>query len=400
MHGDAAFTGQGIVAETLWLSELESYRTGGTIHIIVNNQIGLHDVAGVLPVHAVSQRRGEGHPGPGVPRERRRSGGRRAGGAARHRVPPALPQGRLHRPGLLPEARAQRAGRPDVHAARDVPHDRGAPLAVDPVRDRLVAAGVLAAEDADRRIKEFRELLVDAQSYARDFMPRQQIFVFGGLWKGLGWAGDDWSANTAVPEPVLHEIAAALVRVPDGFHVNPKVLRIMEQRAAAVREGGPIDWGGGEALAFGSLVLEGTTVRLSGQDTGRGTFSHRHAVYHDVETGARYVPLANIRPGQGNFLVIDSMLSENAVPRLRVRLQLGRPEQAGGLGGAVRRLRERGAGDHRPVHRQLGIEVAAHERYRAAPAARLRGPGAGALERPARALPAALRRGQHAGGAT
>src|SRR5262249_55660294 len=162
-------------------------------------------------------------------------------------------------------------------------------------RDKLVAAGTLTAEAADRRATEFRELLVDAQSYARDFMPRQQIFVFGGLWKGLGWAGDDWSADTAVPGAGLRGVGSGVTRPPEGFTRHRKVLRMMEAREAMVAQGGDIDWGCAEALAFGSLVLEGTEVRVSGQDTRRGTFSHRHAVLHDIENDAQWAPLAHIR---------------------------------------------------------------------------------------------------------
>src|SRR5262249_22015415 len=104
------------------------------------------------------------------------------------------------------------------------------PLAL--YRERLVREGAITAADADHPATAFRERLAGAQSYARDFMPRQQIFVFGGLWKGLGWAGDDWSAQTAVPAEMLHEIAGAFTRIPEGFHPHPKVLRMMEARQA------------------------------------------------------------------------------------------------------------------------------------------------------------------------
>jgi 2-oxoglutarate dehydrogenase E1 component len=185
------------------------------------------------------------------------------------------------------------------------------PLAI--YRERLVAEGAVTDADVERRVKEFREMLDDAHGYARDFMPRQPVFAFGGLWRGLGWAGEDWSADTKVAAPVLHEVAEAFTRVPEGFHANPKVAKLMEQRAQMVREGEKIDWGTAEALAIGSLVLEGMPVRFTGQDVGRGTFSHRHAVLHDVENDARWVPLDNIRPGQSKFLILDSMLSENGV---------------------------------------------------------------------------------------
>jgi 2-oxoglutarate dehydrogenase E1 component len=143
-------------------------------------------------------------------------------------------------------------------------------------------------------------------------MPRQQVFVFGGAWKGLGWAGEDWHAHTAVPREALEEIAASFLRVPEGFTPHPRMQKLMEQRAAMVTQTGTVDWGCAEALAIGSLLLEGTPVRLSGQDTQRGTFSHRHSVWHDVRTGAVHVPLDHVRPGQAHFEVIDSMLSEYA----------------------------------------------------------------------------------------
>jgi 2-oxoglutarate dehydrogenase complex dehydrogenase (E1) component-like enzyme len=119
-------------------------------------------------------------------------------------------------------------------------------------REQLERAGALSADEATRRPREFRELMEDAQSYARDFMPRQPVFAFGGRWKGLGWAGDDWSAHTAVAPEVLHEIAAAFNRVPAGFTPHPRVARLMEALATMVREGRAIDWSCGEALAVGS----------------------------------------------------------------------------------------------------------------------------------------------------
>jgi 2-oxoglutarate dehydrogenase E1 component len=313
MHGDAAFTGQGVVAETLWLSELTGYRSGGTIHIIVNNQIAFttppefyrftgqpSDVAKVIqaPVFHVN---GDD------------------------------PEAAVHAARLAVEFR--QAFKEDVfinlvcyrrhgHNELDDPTftqpvmykkiaAHPTPLAI--YRRRLEDAGVVTAAEGDRRIAEFREMMGDAQSYARDFMPRQPVFAFGGLWKGLTWAGDDWTADTRVPAEVLGEVAAAFTRVPDGFTPLPKVVKLLEQRAATVAPGGKIDWGCGEALALGSLALEGVGIRMSGQDSGRGTFSHRHAVLHDAETGAITTPLNNIRPRQGHVLILDSMLSENAV---------------------------------------------------------------------------------------
>jgi 2-oxoglutarate dehydrogenase E1 component len=313
LHGDAAFTGQGVVAETLTLSELDGYRTGGTIHVIVNNQIGFttppeayratpypSDVAKIIqaPVFHVN---GD-DPEAAVQAARLAIGFRQ----------------RFKKDVIIDLLCYRRHGHnelDDPTFTQPVMYERIArhPTVTTQYRERLVREQVLAAEDAARRTTEFRELLDDAQAYARDFAPRQQIFVFGGLWKGFGWAGDDWSAKTAVPVEVLHEIAEAFGRVPPGFNPHPKARRLLEARQAMVREGRGLDWACAEALAIGSLLLENVPVRVTGQDTARGTFSHRHAVLHDVKTGERYVPLDNVRGGQAQLVILDSMLSEYAV---------------------------------------------------------------------------------------
>jgi len=310
LHGDAAFTGQGIVAETLGLSELAGYRTGGTIHVIVNNQIGFttppealrftryaSDVAKIIeaPVFHVNGDDPE---------------------AAVHvaRLAMAFRQ-RFKKDVFIDLVCYRRHGHNELDDPTFTQPVMYRQIAAHPTtlalyRAKLTASGHYDAAEIDRRQAEFRELMADAQSYARDFMPRQPVFAFGGLWKGLGWAGEDWSAETRVGRDVLEEVARGLVRLPEGFRPHPKAMKLMEQRATMVIEGGPIDWGCAEALALGSLVLEGTPVRFTGQDVGRGTFSHRHAVLYDRETGARWVPLAQLRAGQARFEIVDSMLSE------------------------------------------------------------------------------------------
>ncbi|HWP64679.1 MAG TPA: 2-oxoglutarate dehydrogenase E1 component [Candidatus Limnocylindria bacterium] len=312
IHGDAAFTGQGVVAETLWLSELAHYRTGGTVHVIINNQIGFttepkdyrftpypSDVAKIIqaPVFHVNGN----DPEAAVQAARLAAAYRQTFGKD---AIIDLVCYRKHGHNELDDASFTQP----VMVAKIQAH----PSPLTEYRDRLIRDGVLTREEYDRRAAEFQELLVDAQAYARDFMPRQQVFVFGGAWKGLGWAGDDWHARTAVPKETLVDIAGTFTRIPEGFSPHPRLRKLMEQRAAMVTDGGVVDWGCAEALAIGSLLLEGTPVRLSGQDTQRGTFSHRHAVWHDVRTGAVHVPLDHIRDGQAHFEVIDSMLSEYA----------------------------------------------------------------------------------------
>jgi 2-oxoglutarate dehydrogenase E1 component len=327
IHGDAAFTGQGVAYETLALSELEGYRTGGTLHIIINNQVGFttppqmyrftpypSDVAKIIQAPV------------------------------------------FHVNGDDPEAAIQAARlaigfrqqfRKDVFIDLVCYRKRGHnelddPTFTQPVmyrriaaktspatlyRERLVAANVLTREEADRQASEIRSLLDDAHDYARDFMPRQQVFAFGGLWKGLGWPGSDWSASTGVSRELLVEIATACARLPAGFTPHPRVQRLLAARAAAVVEDGEIDWPCAEMLALGSLAVEGVPVRLSGQDSGRGTFSQRHAVLHDTNTGACHVPLDGIRDGQARVDILDSMLSENAVLGFEFGLSLADPHR-------------------------------------------------------------------------
>ena len=164
-----------------------------------------------------------------------------------------------------------------------------------------------------------------------------------------------------------------------------------------IETGEGIDWAMAEALAFGSLLLEGHRVRLSGQDVERGTFSQRHSVLIDQENEERYTPLNHIREDQARFEVINSMLSEEAVLGFEYGYTLSEPNALDPVGGAVRRFRQRRAGGVRPVHLVRRAQVAAHVRPRLPAAARLRGPGSGAFLRPPRALPADVRRGQHAG---
>src|SRR6185369_17135440 len=198
MHGDAAFTGQGVVFETLWLSELEGFRTGETIHIIVNNQIGFttppvayrftpypSDVAKIIqaPVFHVNGDDPEA-----------------AVQAARLAI--AFRQ-QFKKDVIIDLVCYRRHGHnelDDPTFTQPVMYRKIAehPTTLALYRQKLVADGAVTDADADRRVKDFRELLDDAHGYARDFMPRQPVFAFGGLWRGLGWAGDDWSADTKV----------------------------------------------------------------------------------------------------------------------------------------------------------------------------------------------------------
>jgi 2-oxoglutarate dehydrogenase E1 component len=313
IHGDAAFTGQGLVLETLALSELEPYRTGGTIHLIINNQIGFttsprdyrfsrypSDVAKAIqaPVFHVN----------GDDPEAAVLAARLAIAFRQHFKVDVIIDLVCYRRLGHNEADEPAFTQPILY--QEIARH---PTALTRYRQRLVDEGVVSDEEVDREIASFRDLLGDALDYARDFHPRQQILALGGVWQGMTWAGDDWSAQTEVAPEMLARILEGAQRTPEGFTLHPKLRRRFEEQAEMLRPGGRIDWATGEMLALGSLLLEGTHVRLAGQDTGRGTFSHRHAVLRDARTNERYVPLDHLAPDQARFDVIDTMLSEAAV---------------------------------------------------------------------------------------
>jgi 2-oxoglutarate dehydrogenase E1 component len=313
MHGDASFTGQGLVYETLALSELAAFATGGTIHVIVNNQIGFttsppdfrftrypSDLAAVIeaPVFHVNADDPE---------------------AAVQAARLAIAFRNQFRVDVVVDLVCYRR---HGHNELDDPtftqpvmygEIREHPTVVARYAERLEHAGVVGSDRIGAIREEVKGTLEDALSYARDFMPRQQVFALGGVWKGLQWAGSDWSADTRTPAVELVEAAEALRRVPDGFTPHPRVQKLLEQRYEMVEAGKNIDWGCAETLAYASLLREGTPIRLTGQDTGRGTFSHRHAILYDNATGAEHVPLNHLREGQAQIEVVNSMLSEAAV---------------------------------------------------------------------------------------
>ncbi|MGH7857070.1 MAG: thiamine pyrophosphate-dependent enzyme, partial [Candidatus Binatia bacterium] len=316
MHGDAAFSGQGIVFETLAFSELDAFTTGGTIHVIVNNQIGFTtsprdyaftryptELASVIqaPVFHVNADDPEA-----------------AVQAARLAV--AFRQ-RFRVDVFIDLVCYRRHG----HNELDDPTFTQ-PAMYKEIRDHKTVAAIYAARlkheelADDEKIGSIREdlksLLEDALSYARDFMPRQQVFALGGMWKGFTWAGDDWGAETRVDAERLRAISDRLRQVPEGFHAHRQVQKLLERRHEMVTKGEGIDWGCAEALAYATLLLEGTPVRLCGQDTGRGTFSHRHAILYDAEDGREHVPLnhlGGLGEDQSANDVVNSNLTEAGV---------------------------------------------------------------------------------------
>ncbi|MBC8108476.1 MAG: hypothetical protein H7Z14_17965, partial [Anaerolineae bacterium] len=177
----------------------------------------------------------------------------------------------------------------------------------------LLSEGVVTEQDLVQMKETVLSRLNSARKLAEEVRPRAKLPGFGGVWKGLGRAGADWSAKTAVNRDTLRRVAESQTKYPEGYTVHPKLSKLLAARFEAVKTGVGIDWGNGEMLAIGSLLLEGVPVRFTGQDVERGTFSHRHAVLHDYTDGAIYIPLAQLDPKQAKFSIINTMLSELAV---------------------------------------------------------------------------------------
>ena len=315
MHGDAAFAGQGLVYETLAMSQLIGYRTGGTVHVVVNNQIGFTTV----PAHAFS-------------------------GLYCTDVAKSIQAPILHVNGDDPEAvvfAARMAAEYRMEFGCDVVLDIVCyrrhghnetdepaftqPLmyrAIDALKttrtlyaERLVAEGVLSAADAQAEWDAQTAMLDAANQAAKSYKPNKADWL-EGHWAGLSQPDDDTERTqeaTGVAGETLRQVGAALSHVPDGFAVNPKIARQLDAKRAMIATGEGIDWATGEALAFGTLLAEGNRVRLSGEVCQRGTFSQRHAVLIDQANQNEYTPLNNISPDQKRIEIFNSLLSEAGV---------------------------------------------------------------------------------------
>jgi 2-oxoglutarate dehydrogenase E1 component len=312
IHGDAAMAGEGIVPETLALAQLPAHQTGGTVHLVVDNQVGFTT----------------------SPHDSRT--GRYPTDVARLVEAPVLhvngdePEACVHAMAIALDYRATFKKDVFVHLVcyrRHGHNEMDDPTFTQPVMYRRIAAHVPASRAYARRLvaegvlddaalaameQAIADTLLAAHKRVRAEAPPHREVPLGGAWNGLDWAGEDWGAQTAVPRETLERIVQDVTRAPEGFHVHPKVAKLYAERVRMVAED-RIDWGCAEMLALGSLLAEGRNVRLTGQDAGRGTFSHRHAVLHDTEDGARHVPLQHLGEEQGRFDVVDSMLSEAAV---------------------------------------------------------------------------------------
>jgi 2-oxoglutarate dehydrogenase E1 component len=314
LHGDAAFAGQGLVAETLELSELNGYRVGGTVHLIVNNQIGF--------TTSPSAARSSPYP----------SDVAKVVQAPILHVNGEDPEAVVHVCRLAAEFR-QTFGSDivvDIFGYRRHGHNEGdEPAFTQPVMYRairarptprrlytetLVADGTITVKEADQLAADFRARLDQELEASKSYRPNKADWL-EGEWRGMeAGTGEYRAGETAVELATLREIGQAVTAIPAGFNAHKRLVRVFEERRQAIESGQGLDWATAEALAFGSLLVEGKRVRLSGQDSPRGTFSQRHAALIGQDTEARYVPLNHIRPGtQASFEVIDSCLSEAGV---------------------------------------------------------------------------------------
>ncbi len=327
LHGDAAFAGQGSVPETLALSELRGYRTGGSLHLIVNNQIGF----------TTSPKYSRFTPYPSD-------------------VAKMVQAPIFHVNGDDPEAVAyvcklaaqfrQEFGRDvvvDVFCYRKYGHNEGdEPMFTQPLMykkikqkkspayiyaERLIEEGIITQEDLDQEFAEFRQFFEEQYDIAKEYKPNKANWL-EGQWSGYEKPkslADIPDEVTGVSKKTLLEVGRKICSYPDSFNINKKLERIIKARLQTVEDGTNIDWATAEALAYGTLLKEGYRVRLSGQDSGRGTFSQRHSVLTDQETGKRYTPLNHISEKQAHYEVIDSSLSELAILGFEYGYSLAEP---------------------------------------------------------------------------
>ncbi|RMH41826.1 MAG: 2-oxoglutarate dehydrogenase E1 component [Alphaproteobacteria bacterium] len=325
LHGDAAFAGQGVVAECFGLSGLAGHRTGGTIHIVVNNQIGF--------TTAPHFSRSSPYPTDIALMVE----------APIFHVNGDDPEAVVHAAKVATEFR-QKFGKDvviDIFCYRRFGHNEGdEPMFTQPrmynlikkhpttlqlYADRLVRDGLIEVGEIEDAKAAFQAHLNEEFEAAKEYKPNKADWL-DGRWAHLDRGGDEYQrGQTAIPPEMLAEIGQALTTVPEGFHLHRTLNRFIDARKAMFESGTGFDWATGEALAFGSLLLEGYPVRLSGQDSTRGTFSQRHSAFVDQETEERYYPLNHIREGQSRYEVIDSMLSEYAVLGFEYGYSLAEP---------------------------------------------------------------------------
>ena len=327
IHGDAAFAGQGVVAECLGLSGLRGHRVAGTVHFIINNQIGFttnpyfsrsspypSDVAKMIeaPIFHVN-------------------GDDPEAVVYAAKVATEFRQ-TFHKPVVI-----------DMFCYRRFGHNEGdEPAFTQPIMyrkirahrttaqiygDKLIQEGLLTQAEIDQMRADWRAKLEAEFEAGQSYKPNKADWL-DGAWTGLRTADEadeQRRGKTAVPLKTLKQIGKKLTEVPEGFEPHRTIVRFLENRKQMIETGEGIDWATAEALAFGSILLDGNPIRLSGQDSERGTFSQRHSVLYDQRDENRYIPLNNLGPQQAYYEVINSMLSEEAVLGFEYGFSLAEP---------------------------------------------------------------------------
>ncbi len=328
LHGDAAFAGQGVIAEILGLSGLRGHRVAGTLHVIINNQIGFttnprfsrsspypSDVAKMIeaPIFHVN-----GDDPEAVVFA--------AKVATEFRM-------KFHKPVVVDMFCYRRFG----HNEGDEPgftqpimyrNIRTHKTVVQVYADKLISEGLLSQADVDQMRADWRANLETEFEAGQAYKPNKADWL-DGQWSGLRAADNQDElrrGKTAVPVKTLKEIGKKLTEVPKDFEVHRTIGRFLENRRQAIESGEGIDWATAESLAFGSILLDGNPIRLSGQDSERGTFSQRHTVLYDQRDENRYIPLNNLSAAQAGYEVINSMLSEEAVLGFEYGYSLAEPK--------------------------------------------------------------------------
>jgi 2-oxoglutarate dehydrogenase E1 component len=312
LHGDAAFAGQGVVMETLQLSQARGFYTGGTIHLVVNNQVGFttdprdarstmysSDIAKMIEAPIF-------HVNADDPEAVVFVGRLAVAYRMRFRKDVVIDLICYRRHGHN-EADEPAATQPVMYRVI-----RKHPTARKLYADRLESEGAIAAGEADAMVERYRQGLDEGKPQAR-----ASLGLIGNKYT-IDWSKHsqvDWHARvtSGVPEARLRALAPRLVSYPESFALHPRVAQVVANRAKMLAGETSLDWGAAETLAYATLLEDGYSVRIVGQDSGRGTFFHRHAVLHDQNTGATHVPLQHVLDRQPRFQVIDSVLSEEAV---------------------------------------------------------------------------------------
>ena len=326
MHGDAAFAGQGIVAETFGLSDIEGYRTGGTIHVVVNNQIGFTTSPGATRASRYPTDLAKAAEAPifhvnGDDVE-----------AVVHVARIATEFRQTFRKDVVIDIWCYRrfghneGDEPSFTQPRMYRAIAGHPTVRELYAQRLVDEGITTPAGVDEISARFRDRLDRGFEAADGYRPNKADWLEGS-WAGMtvAPAAEERRGKTAVTLKTLREVGETLTRAPDGFGINPKLDRVLRQRREMLESGEGVDWATAESLAFGALLCEGVMVRISGQDSVRGTFSQRHLAFTDQETEARHVPLAQLPGGEARFVARDSPLAEASVLGFEYGMSLADP---------------------------------------------------------------------------